>query len=216
MTTTETERVDWGKGTVPVAWHHPAKGKTYLVLAHGAGGTMDTPSLVRYAEGLAAEGIGAARFNFPYSEAKKKSPDRAAVLEASWRAVAEHVARRADTLLLGGRSMGGRYASHLVAEGFDTAGLVFLSYPLHPPGKPDRLRDEHLYGITVPMLFLQGTKDPFSTPELLEGVVAKLKDATLHPIEGGNHSHRVKGRPEAEVVAELVEATVNWLAAVTS
>lgn len=204
-------KVAWEGGEVSVA-EHPA-GDTVVVLAHGAGGNMHTPSLKRFAEALAVRGIGAVRFNFAYSEARKRSPDRTAVLEAVYRAVAEHAAARAGRLFLGGRSMGGRIGSHLVAQGFPAAGLVFLAYPLHAPGKPDRLRDEHLRGIEAPMLFLQGTRDAFATRELLEKTVASLPAATLRWIEGADHSHRVPGRPDADVLTELVDATVEWIEA---
>lgn len=206
----EEARIPWDGGEVSAAWHHPTKGSTYLVLAHGAGGTMATPSMVTFAEQLAARGIGVVRFNFPYADAGKRSPGRAEPNERCWRGVADTVAARADTLLLGGRSYGGRLASHIVAEGYPAAGLVFLAYPLHPPGKPDQLRDEHLGRITVPMLFLQGTRDPFATPVLLEQVVERLPSATLHPVEGGDHSHKVKGRKPDEVMAEMVDATLAW------
>jgi hypothetical protein len=209
---------EWDGGTVSGAWHHPAGGADYLILAHGAGGTMNTPSLRAYAEGIAARGLGAVRFNFGYAEAGKKAPDRAPKLEACFRAVLDAVATHADRVFLGGRSMGGRIGSHLAAAGAagaeaaDVAGLVFLAYPLHPVGKPERIRDEHLYRVEAPMLFLQGTRDPFATPDLLRATIDKLgARATLHPVEGGDHSHRVKGRKEADIVAELVEATMSWL-----
>jgi hypothetical protein len=211
-----SDRVAVNGGSVSVAWHEPTKGGTYLVLAHGAGGNMHTPSLKRFADGLVARGIGAVRFNFVYSEAKKKTPDRTAVLEACWLAVAEHVAARADRLFLGGRSMGGRIASHIVAAGYPTAGLVFLAYPLHPPGKPERIRDAHLIDIAAPMLFLQGTRDPFARPDLLEQTITRLKDATLYSIEGGDHSHRVPGRTEKEVTEALVAKTADWIERVAS
>lgn len=173
---------------------------------------MHTPELVKYAGALAAHGIGAVRFNFPYAQARRRAPDRQALLETCYRAVVDNVARRAGRLLLGGRSMGGRIASHLVADGIPAAGLVFLSYPLHPPGQPQRLRDQHLYRITVPMLFLQGTRDAFAQPELLRGTLAKLQTATLHSIDGADHGLRVAGRPESDVLTDLVDATVAWVA----
>ena len=107
--------------------------------------------------------------------------------------------------------MGGRIASHLVAAGFAAAGLVSLSYPLHPPGQPDRLRDKHLYTITVPMLFLQGTRDAFARPQLLQRTLVRLPTATLHRVENADHGLRVPGRSSDEVIAELVEATVSWI-----
>lgn len=207
----ETATVTWEGGRVSTAWHHPARGQTYLVLGHGAGGTMDTPELVKFSEAIAARGIGAVRFNFPYAEARRRTPDRQAVLETCYREVAEHAMRSADRLLLGGRSMGGRIASHLVAEGFTAAGLVFLSYPLHPPGQPDRLRDKHLYEISIPMLFLQGTRDTFAQPHLLQRTLARLPTATLHPVENADHALRVPGRSGEEIMAELVDTTVAWV-----
>lgn len=192
------------------AWHHPAHGRTYLLLGHGAGGTMHTPELVKFSEAIAARGLGAVRFNFPYAEARRRTPDRQAVLEACYRQVAEQVAHSADRLFLGGRSMGGRIASHLVAGGLAAAGLVFLSYPLHPPGQPDRLRDKHLYEITIPMLFLQGTRDAFAQPHLLQRTLARLPTATLHPVANADHGLRVPGRSGEEIMAELVDTTVAW------
>lgn len=207
----ERATIPWEGGTVSAAWCHPPDGRTYLVLGHGAGGTMYTPDLVKFSEAIAARGVGAVRFNFPYAEARRRAPDRQAVLEACYTAVAQQVARHAGRLLLGGRSMGGRIASHIVAGGFPAAGLVFLSYPLHPPGQPDRLRDTHLYEIRSPMLFLQGTRDAFAQPHLLQRTLARLPTATLHPVEGADHWLRVHGRTTEEVITELVDATVAWL-----
>jgi uncharacterized protein len=206
----ESTKFAWGDGTVSGAWHHPARGTTYLILGHGAGGNMHTPGLVQICDALAAGGVGAVRFNFPYAEVGRKVPDRQPALERCYRAVAEEVAGRAGRLLLGGRSMGGRIASHLVASGVHAAGLVFLSYPLHPPGRPERLRDAHLYGITVPMLFIQGSHDAFAEPELLTRTLDRLPTATLHRIEGGDHGLKVRGRPADAVTAQIVEAVVTW------
>lgn len=206
----ERAAISWEGGTVSAAWHHPPAGRTYLVLGHGAGGTMHTPDLVKFSEAIATRGVGAVRFNFPYAEARRRAPDRQAVLEACYTAVAQQVARRADRLFLGGRSMGGRIASHIVAGGFPAAGLVFISYPLHPPGKPGQLRDTHLYEITSPMLFLQGTRDAFAQPHLLQRTLTRLPTATLHPVEGADHGLRVPGRTTEEVIAELVDATLAW------
>lgn len=210
--TVEEGTFEWEGGTISAAWHHPAAGETYVVLAHGAGGNMHAPQLKGFAEALAARGYGAVRFNFPYSEARRKAPDRQAVLEACYRPVAEQVAARAERVVLGGRSMGGRIASHIVAQGAPAAGLVLLAYPLHPPGKPERLRREHLRDVTVPMLFLQGSSDTFARLDLLEETLADLPTATLHLVEGGNHGHRVPGRAPADVLGELVAATLEWLA----
>jgi predicted alpha/beta-hydrolase family hydrolase len=204
--------VRWEGGTVSTAWHPPSRGGVYLVLAHGAGGTMHTPDLVTFADRLAERGIGAVRFNFPYAEDRRKAPDRQAVLEVCYRAVADEVGRRATTVFLGGRSMGGRIASHIVASGTPATGLVFLSYPLHPPGQPHRLRDAHLYMITIPMLFMQGTRDAFAQPELLQRTLARLPTATLHTVDGADHALRVRGRSPDDITAELVGATADWIA----
>lgn len=209
--TVEKGLLAWDGGTVSAVWHHPERGMSYLLLGHGAGGTMHTPGLAKFAAALAAGGVGAVRFNFPYTEAKRKGPDPQPRLEACYRAVAEQVGQRAGKLFLGGRSMGGRIASHIVADGFPAAGLVFLSYPLHPPARPDRLRSAHLARINIPMLFLQGSRDAFAQPELLANTITALKMATLHTIEGADHGLRVRGRTEEEVIAELVAVTLNWM-----
>lgn len=166
-----------------------------LVVAHGAGAGMDHPFLVGFCRSMGEAEVSTLRFNFPYVERGRRSPDPERVLRETWQAAFED-ARRDGTrpVLVGGKSLGGRIASMCVADGMPAAGLVFLGYPLHPPGKTDRLRAEHLGRIEVPMLFLQGTRDPFARPDLLEGVLAGLGDrATLVSIEGGDHSFRVRG-----------------------
>lgn len=203
----------WGGGTVSAVWHHPERGTTYLVLGHGAGGNLYTPGLSKFAAVLAVRGVGAVRFNFPYAEARRKVPDPRPKLEACYRAVAGQISERASRLFLGGRSMGGRIASHVVAGGFPAAGLVFLSYPLHPPGQPERLRDAHLGKISVPMLFLQGSRDAFAQPDLLARTIRTLPTATLHTIEGGDHSLTVRERTADDIVEELADATVDWIRA---
>ncbi len=209
--TIEKSTFAWEGGTVSGAWHSPPQGTTYLLLGHGAGGSLHTPMLAQFAATLAGRGVGAVRFNFPYAEARRKIPDRQPTLEACYRAVADHVAARAGRLFLGGRSMGGRIASHLVAAGYPTAGLVFLGYPLHPPGKPERLRDSHLGAISTPMLFLQGSRDSFARPDLLAETVARLARATLHVVEGGDHGLAVRGRTVEAVIGELVDTTIGWM-----
>jgi hypothetical protein len=208
----EPARFAWPGGDVSGAFHRPVSGRrATLVWAHGAGGTMDTPNVVGVAEGLAARGVEVVRFNFLYREQGRKAPDRGEKLEACYLAVASVVAKTAERLYLGGGSMGGRIASQIVAGGFSAAGLAFQSYPLHPPGKPERLRDEHLYRVGVPMLFISGTKDEFASGALLDGVVAKLPTATLYRIEGANHGLRVKGRAPADVLAEVVDTIDAWI-----
>lgn len=189
-----------------------------LVVAHGAGAGMEHPFLEGFAGAMADEGVSTLRFNFPYREAGRRFPDRPPLAIATWRAVMDKAAElgEGEPLWAAGKSFGGRMASMAVAEGMPAGGLVYLGYPLHAPGKPEKLRDEHLYGVTVPMLFLQGTRDTFATPELLEAVVAKIgPTATLQWSEGGDHSFAVKGlkRGAAEVGASLAPAVAAFLRA---
>jgi len=200
-------------GDVSAEW--TGDGDTVLVLAHGAGGTLHTPQLVSLARALATRGISVMRFNFNYAEAGKRAPDRTAVVEACWRAILPEARARAKRLFVGGRSMGGRIASHVVAQGEPCDGLVFLAYPLHAPATPEKLRDEHLYTIDAPMLFVQGTRDAFAKPDLFAGVIERLgARATVHAIEGGDHSHKVKGRTAADVEVEIVSAITAFIGGV--
>jgi predicted alpha/beta-hydrolase family hydrolase len=144
-------------------------------------------------------------------EAGRRGPDPQPRLEACYLAVADAVVEEFERPYLGGKSMGGRIASHVVADGFSSAGLVFLGYPLHPPGKPERIRDAHLRRGEGAMLFLQGTRDPFATPDLLHATVEGLPLARLVEIDGGDHSFKVKGRSPADVTADLVEAIDSFI-----
>jgi hypothetical protein len=161
---------------------------------------MRNPVLEGFAAGLAEEKVGCLRFNFAYSEAGRRGPDREPALRQVWSAVFAKAAEDGDAWA-SGKSLGGRIASMMVADGeLDAAGLILVGYPLHPPGRPERIRDEQLYRIRVPMLFLQGTADPFATPKLFNGVLKKLgKRATLHAVEGGDHSFRVRGTPRDDL-----------------
>jgi uncharacterized protein len=194
----ETLRIDTVKGTVSAKYARPRSPFATIVVAHGAGAGMDHPFLVGFARACLEEGMATMRFNFPYIESGRRSPDTEAVLRDTWRAAFEAARerRKKEPVWASGKSLGGRLASMCAADGeIDPAGLIFLGYPLHPPGKPVRIRDEHLYRVDVPMLFLQGTSDPFASPELLDRVVKKLGDrATLVPFEGGGHSFEVRGR----------------------
>ena len=195
-----------------------APADTVVVLAHGAGSDLTNPLLAGVADGLARNGFPSVRFNFPYRERRGRVPDRAPVLEASYRAVLEQV--RADGELrprravIGGKSLGGRMASHLAAAGAPIDGLLLLGYPLHPAGKPTQLRSAHLARIAVPMLFLAGTRDALCGLDLLRDALSGLRGATLHVIEDGDHSFAVRkrsGRDAAAVLDEIVQATVRWL-----
>ena len=203
-------RLEWEGGSVSAVWHE-ADSDTTLALTHGAGGTLDTPSLRAYAEAMAMRGVRVVRFNLPYVEAGRKSPGPKARDEACWCAIATALRPQTARLLLGGRSYGGRIASQAVASGAPCDGLVFLAYPLHPPGKPDALRMAHLGAIRAPMLFLQGTRDPFAEPALLASAIDALPRATLHRVEGADHAHAVRGRTLADVVTELADATESWM-----
>jgi predicted alpha/beta-hydrolase family hydrolase len=180
------------EGQVSGAYARPSGADRTIVVAHGAGAGMDHPFMVGFSRAMNDLGVATLRFNFPYMDAGRRSPDRQPVAVAAWRAAFDVAVARApegEPVWASGKSFGGRMASVAVAEGMHAAGLVFLGYPLHPPGKPERVRDEHLYAIDVPMLFLQGTKDPFATPAVLGPTVEGLgARATLHSIEGGGHS----------------------------
>jgi predicted alpha/beta-hydrolase family hydrolase len=183
--------------TVEAASIAPKGAVATLVVAHGAGAGMDHPFIAGFCRAMADDAVATLRFNFPYVQRGRRSPDPERVLREAWVAAFEAATASSGgrPVLAGGKSLGGRIASMCVADGMSAAGLVFLGYPLHPPGKPERVRDEHLSRIRVPMLFLQGTLDPFARPELIRDVVRRLGDrATLEPIEGGDHSFNVRGR----------------------
>jgi predicted alpha/beta-hydrolase family hydrolase len=188
-----------------------------MVVAHGAGAGQASPFMVRTATGLAERGIASATFDFPYMAAGKHVPDKADVLERCWREAIDAARQRfgGRPLFIGGKSMGGRIASHVAAQGCDgLAGVVFLGYPLHPPGKPDQRRDRHLPSIREPMLFVQGSRDAFGTAEEIRTLLPGLQRATLHEITGGDHSFKVSGRgaPKPDVVlAHILDTVRDWL-----
>jgi hypothetical protein len=188
-----------------------------LILAHGAGNDMTNPLLAAVADGLALRGIACVRFNFPYKERGGKAPDRTPVLEACYRAVIADVRERfaPQHLFLGGKSLGGRMASHLAAAGEPADGLVLLGYPLHPPNQTDKLRDAHLPRIGMPMLFFAGTRDPLCNLDLLKRALGALRaPSRLHVFPDGDHSFKVpkrSGRTQAEVFAEIVAQAATWL-----
>jgi hypothetical protein len=191
-----------------------------VVLGHGAGAGQLSSFMRMVAEGLAARGIDAMTFNFLYTERGRHIPDPKARLESCYRAVISaalnHRKLKKNRLVIGGKSMGGRIASQVAAaEGKRIAGLVFLGYPLHPPGRPDKMRDEHLKHIRAPMLFLQGARDSFGTKDEIGAVIAKLHlPATLYVIEGGDHSFKVPkklGIPQAEVYENVMDEIMRWM-----
>jgi predicted alpha/beta-hydrolase family hydrolase len=184
------------------------RGKTVpagLVLTPGAGAGSDQPSLVAIEEALAPLGVRVERVDFPYRLAGKKAPDRPPVLLATVIEAADALATELGVdgamIAVGGRSMGGRMCSMAVADGMAAAALVLVSYPLHPPGKPDRLRTEHFPSITVPCLFVSGTRDSFAKPAELEAATAAIPGPVTHVwLEGGDHGLR---RKDAEVASHV-------------
>lgn len=176
------------------------------------------------AAALAARGIAAATFDFPYMRAGRKVPDPAPVLEQAWRdavsAAAGVTAFAKLPLFAGGKSMGGRIASQAAAgSDLGISGLIFLGYPLHPPGKPQQRRDAHLPSITAPMLFVQGTRDPFGTAEEIRDLLPRLHRAELCEVAGGDHSFKVPakgGTPQAQVMAQIYDRVAAFIHACTS
>ncbi len=182
-----------------------------LLLTPGAGADRNQSALVAIDEAVSSDGVVVDRIDFPYRKAGRKAPDRAPVLIASvLEAAAELVARAGvapDALALGGRSMGGRMCSMAVAEGLPAAALVLVSYPLHPPGKPDNLRTEHFAALDLPCLFVSGTRDAFGTPPELEAATRAIPGPVSHEwVEGGSHGLRGADGRVADVVRRWISA----------
>ena len=205
-------------GGVSALFLLPPDARWVYVLAHGAGAGMRHPFLESVAQRLAARGIATLRYQFPYMERRTRRPDPPAVAVATVRAAVAEAARVAPDLplLAGGRSFGGRMTSTAQAEQPlpGVRGLAFLGFPLHPPGRPAISRAEHLDRVRVPMLFLQGTRDEFAELALTRQVLERLGErATLHVVDGGDHSFKVlkrAGRSGADVLDEIVRATDEW------
>ena len=213
-----TFAVGEGVGSVSALLLRPDVARLLYVLAHGAGAGMRHAFLESIAQRLAERGIATLRYQFPYMERRAGRPDPPAVAAATVRAAVAEAARAAPGLPLvaGGKSFGGRMTSTAQTEETlpGVRGLVFLGFPLHPPGRPDDKRAEHLAQVRIPMLFLQGDRDEFADLTLLRPVVQRLGErATLHLVEGGDHSFHVlkrSGRTDAEVMGELVGAIADW------
>jgi hypothetical protein len=196
----------------------PPNARVLYLLAHGAGAGMRHRFMEAIADALQARGVATVRYQFPYTESGARRPDPPAVLEATVRAAAKCAAEIAPDLPLvaGGKSMGGRMTSNAQARAplSGVAGLVFLGFPLHPPKRPGEERAEHLRLVELPMLFLQGTRDNLADVGLITGVCERLGPrATLHIVEGGDHSFEVlkrSGRTAAEVLEELAGTTAEW------
>lgn len=195
-----------------------------VLLGHGAGASQTSGFMRMFAKGLAARGLDVMTFNFIYMEQGRSVPDQMNKLEACYRAVIEatlrHKKLKKNRLVVGGKSMGGRIASQVMAgeakEAFagDVAGLVFLGYPLHPPGNPARLRVEHLEHIGKPMLFIQGTRDALGTPDEIQPFIKNLQPAaTIYAIEGGDHSFKAPkkfGLPQEQIYEAAMDEINRW------
>jgi predicted alpha/beta-hydrolase family hydrolase len=204
-----------GPTAVSADWTLGDNGATVIV-AHGAGTGKDHPFLTGYVDALSDRGFSTLRFNFPYVEQGRRMPGPAAHAIATWNAVAAFARESAPsaTLWATGKSYGGRMASMAVAEGMRVDGLVYLGYPLHPPGRPEKPRVEHLPGITVPQLFVEGTDDPFIQPlSQFEEALATCEDARVVWVEGGGHTFEVKGRklPAEQIGASLAPIVAEFV-----
>lgn len=179
---------------------------------------MDDRAMQQTAKALRSRGFGVVRFNFLYKEKGSGRPDPMPRLKDVVTAVVARTREevRPETLIIGGRSMGGRAASMLAADAFECDGLFLLAYPLHPPGKPDQLRDAHLPAIKVPVICFNGTRDPFCTPSLMEEVLKRVKTKwEMRWVDGADHSFHVpksSGRTDAEVMMEIANAAEAWAA----
>jgi predicted alpha/beta-hydrolase family hydrolase len=192
-----------------------------LVLAHGAGAGQQSRFMIDAARAFAERGITTATFDFPYMAQGRSVPDKAPVLEAAWRAAIDearaHEVFRGLPLFIGGKSMGGRIASHVAAQGTPgLAGLVYLGYPLHPPGRPGQRRDAHLPAIREPMLFVQGTRDLFGTADEIAALLPGLNPRTrLHEVPDGDHSFKVRvkiaGQKQDAVLTGIFDAVAAFV-----
>jgi uncharacterized protein len=188
-----------------------------FVMAHGAGGHMADRGMLALDTQLSRRGIQVVRFNFPYREKDSKRPDPMPVLKECIAAIAARAREQPGTqrLLIGGRSMGGRAASMLAADGFDCDGVILLAYPLHPAGQPEKLRHAHLARIGVPVLCLNGTRDALCRRDLMERAIDGLDRWTMHWLDSADHSFHVlksSGRTDAQVIDEVGHATAAWVA----
>ena len=202
--------------------HVPGKG-VGIIIAHGAQNDMENPLIAAVATGLARGGFLSLRFNFPYREQGRKSPDSLAKLIKTWLSVYAflegHKKYAVDKIITAGKSMGGRVVSQMAADRLISPdGLIFLGYPLHPPGQKEKKKADHLYTIKVPMLFFAGTRDALCDLDTIKGVMEKIKaEKELVVVEGGDHSFKIPksmSRNEEEVFAGITEKCVEWLTAI--
>lgn len=195
------------------------RARVSLILGHGAGANQLSGFMRLFARGLAERGLDVVTFNFLYTEQGRKIPDPAPRLESCYRAVIDAVVKykklKGNATVIGGKSMGGRIASQVAASHpADIDGLVFLGYPLHPPGRLDKMRSEHLPKIKAPMLFVQGSRDAFGSKQEIETIIKTLKlPAELQSIDGGDHSFKVpkSAGPQDEIYRQAMDAIVKWI-----
>ncbi len=215
-------RVPVGDVETSVEFDVASEPRAVFVCGHSAGGDMSDRAMVQVTGELVRRGLSVVRFNFLYKEHRLGRPDPMPLLKSCYAAVVAHVRQQLqpETLIIGGRSMGGRTASMLAAEGFDCAGLLLLAYPLHPDGKPEQLRDAHLPSIKVPVLCFNGTRDTMCTRELMQRAVAKVTTTwQMHWLDGADHSFHVlkrSGRTDADVLTEVGSVTAEWAAGLVS
>jgi uncharacterized protein len=215
-----TWRVPVGEAETTAVFDPATSGDANVVFvcAHGAGGSMGDKGMLAASEALRARRIGVVRFNFLYKEKGSGRPDPMPRLIECMEAVVARVREelKPEILIIGGRSMGGRAASMMAADGFACDGLLLLAYPLHPAGQPEKLRDAHLPAIEVPVLCLNGTRDDLCRPDLMEQVLQRVgPNWEMHWLEAADHSFHVlkkSGRTDAEVLDEFADATREWVA----
>ncbi|HWW84743.1 MAG TPA: alpha/beta fold hydrolase [Vicinamibacterales bacterium] len=222
-----TVQLDAGKAVTALVYRAESDSKNArvtLILGHGAGAGQRSSFMVAFARALEALGVDAVTFDFPYMQEKRRVPDRGPILESCYRkvisSVATNVAGHGERLFIGGKSMGGRIATQVAAADpqLAIAGLVLLGYPLHPPGAPDKRRDQHLPAIARPVLFVQGSRDTFGTPEELEPAVSAMRPTpTLHVVANGDHSFKVRekdSKAQQEVYSDIQRVITTWMTSI--
>jgi hypothetical protein len=208
------EKITWDGGEVTAVVE--GSGRIGILLAHGAGVGQDHPSMAGLRAGLAGGGHTVMSFNYPYTERGAKRPDRQDRLLACHRAAADRLADGVGEMFFAGRSMGGRMGTYVVAEGYPASGLILYAYPLHPAGKPDDLRISQFEEISIPMLFLQGTRDALSRMDLFDRHIRSLPNADVELLEGAGHGPRGGGWNVETITERYVTASLAWIVEVSS
>ncbi|CAN5865855.1 alpha/beta hydrolase [soil metagenome] len=207
-------KIVWDSGEVTGILE--GSGETGVLLAHGAGTDQDHPNMVALRQRLAEQGFTVMTFNYPYTERGSKRPDRPEKLVECHQAAAQALRQDVDRLFLAGRSMGGRMGTYLAAEGYECAGLILYAYPLHPAGKPEKLRVAQFPDVTSPMLFFQGTRDPLSRMELFDRYIRPLPNATVEVLEGANHGFSGGGWNPESMIERLTSGSASFISSVSS